>query len=96
MQIEDEEEGSSSSSMSMYNLDSNKEDSDVPSHRSPTIIVNDAPLPMHLEKVHSSSVIEKIPYDRDLMIQEEDNPSSYNIKEIFDSFTFNLYKKEVS
>ena len=30
------------------------------------------------------------------MIQEEEHPSSYNIKEIFDAFTFNLYKKEVS
>ena len=30
------------------------------------------------------------------MIHEEENPSSYNIEEIFDAFTFNLYKKEVS
>ena len=30
------------------------------------------------------------------MIQEEDHPSSYNIEEIFDSFTFNLCRKEVS
>ena len=32
IRIEDEEEGSSSSSMSMYSLDSKKEDSDVPYH----------------------------------------------------------------
>ena len=30
------------------------------------------------------------------MIQEEEHPSSYNIEEIFDAFTFILYKKEVS
>ena len=30
------------------------------------------------------------------MVQEEDHPSSYNIKEIFGAFTFNLHKKEVS
>ena len=34
--------------------------------------------------------------ERHLVIQEEENISSYNIKEIFESFTFNLYKKEVS
>jgi hypothetical protein len=40
--------------------------------------------------------MEKIPFERHLMIQEEEHPSSYNIEEIFDNFTFNLYKKEVS
>ena len=30
------------------------------------------------------------------MVQEEDHPSSYNINEIFGSFTFNLHKKEVN
>ena len=29
------------------------------------------------------------------MIHEEENPPSYNIEEIFNAFTFNLYKKEV-
>ena len=28
--------------------------------------------------------------------QEEEDPSSYNIDEILEAFTFNLYKKEVS
>ena len=56
VRVKDEEEGSSSSSLSMYNLDSDNEDSDVPSHRSPTIILHDAPLPIHLEEVHSSPV----------------------------------------
>ena len=30
------------------------------------------------------------------MIHEEENPSSYSIEEIFEAFSFNLYKKEVS
>ena len=30
------------------------------------------------------------------MIHEEENPSSYNIEEIFDAFTFNMHKKEES
>ena len=30
------------------------------------------------------------------MVPEENHPSSYNIKEIFGSFTFNLHKREVS
>ena len=63
IRVEDEEEGSSSSSMSMCNLDSNNEDLDVPSHWSPIVIVNDGPPHMHLEEVHSSLVMEKIPYE---------------------------------
>ena len=94
IKIEEVEESSSSSSMPMYNLDSDKEDSEVPSRRSPTLI--EAPLPEHLEEVHSSPVMEKIPSERHSVIHEEENPSSYNIEEIFDAFTFNLYKKEVS
>ena len=97
IRIKDEEESSSSSSsMSIYNLDSNNEDSKVQSHRSPTLILQDVPLLGHLEEVHSSPVTEKIPYERHSVIHEEENPSSYNIEEIFDAFTFNLYKKEVS
>ena len=80
----------------MYSLDLDKEDLDVPSHWSPTLILQDVPLPVHLEEVHSSLVMEKILFERNLIIQEEENPSSYNIEEIFDDFTFNLYKKELS
>ena len=78
--IKDEEEESPSSSISMYILDSNKEDSNVPSHQSHTIIPHDAPLPMHLDEVHSSPVMENILYEIHSVIQEEDHPSSYNIK----------------
>ena len=54
--VEDCEEGSSYSSMSMYNLDSSEEDSKFISNRSPTIVLHDAPLLMHMEEVHSSPI----------------------------------------
>ena len=77
-------------------LDSDQEDSTMPSHRSPTLILQDAPLPVHLEEVHSPPVTEKISSERHSVIQEEEHPFSYNIEEIFDAFTFNLYKKEIN
>ena len=82
--------------MSMHRLDSNNEDSKVPSHLSPTLILQDVPLPRHLEEVHSSLVTEKISSKRHSVIHEEKHPSSYNIEEIFDAFTFNIYKMEAS
>ena len=96
IKIADEEEESSSSLTSMYSLDLDKEDSHVPSHRSPTVVLHDASLPMHLEEFHSSSVTEKISFERHLVINEEDHPPIYSIEEIFDAFTFNLCKLEVS
>ena len=80
----------------MYSLDSDKEDLDVPSDRSPTLIIQDAPLPVNLEEVHSLPFTEKVPSGRHSVIQEEEHPSSYKIEEIFDAFTFNMYKKDVS
>ena len=65
------------------------------SHRSLTLILQDVPLPIHLEEVHSSPVIEKIMCERRSVIQEEEHPSNYKIEEISNAFTFNLYKKEV-
>ena len=77
-------------------LNSYQEDSDVPSHQSPTLILQDAKFPKQLEVVHSSPVMEKILSERHSVIHEQENPSSYNIEEIFDVFIFILYKKEVS
>ena len=82
--------------MSIYNLHLDIEYLDVPYHRSPTFILHDAPLPMNLEEVHSSSVMENILSERNSVIQEENHPSSYNIDELFNAFTFNLWRKEVS
>lgn len=88
--VEDCEEGSSSSYMSMYNLDSNWEDSYFPSNQSPTFVLHDAPLMMLMEEVHSSPMTEKGSSERHYVVQEEDHLSSYNIKEIFGAFNFNL------
>ena len=57
--IEDGEESSSYSSMFVNILNSDQEYSDVTSHRSPTLILQEAQLPEHLEEVHSSPVMEK-------------------------------------
>ena len=73
IRIEDEESSSSSSSISMYNLDLYMEYLDVPSHPSPTLILQGAPIPVHLEEVHR--VIEKIPSERNSVIQEKEHPS---------------------
>ena len=80
--------------MFMYSIDFEREDSEVPSHQSSTLIEDQ--IPKNQEEVHSSPTTEKILFERHLVIQEEENPSSYNIEEIFEAFTFNLYKKEVS
>ena len=71
IQIEDVKESSSSYSMSMYNLDSDNEDLEVPSHRSPTLTLQNVPLPKNLEEVHSSLVTKKILFERHLVIHEE-------------------------
>ena len=51
---------------------------------------------MHTKEVHSSPVMEKVLSERNLVIQEEDHPYSYNIEEMFYAFTFNLCRKEVN
>jgi hypothetical protein len=55
--------------MSMHSLDSDREDSEVPSRRSPTLI--EGRLPEHLEEVHSSLVMKKIMSKRHSVINEE-------------------------
>ena len=65
--------------MSMYSLDSDREYSEVPSRRTPTLI--EAQLPENQEEVYSSPTMEKIPSERHLVIHEEENPSSYNIEQ---------------
>ena len=78
----------------MYSIDFDLEDSKVLSRRTPTLIEDQ--FPENQEKVHSSPTIDKIPYQRHSMIHEEENHWSYNIEQIFEALTFNLYKKEVS
>ena len=94
VRIEDEE-SSSSSSMSLYNIESERKDSEVSSHRPPTLVesqVRDKP-----KEVQSSLTTDNNPSERHSQVQqEEEDLSSYNIDEIFEAFTFNLYRKEVS
>ena len=95
VRIEVQEESSSSSSMSMYNIESEKKGSKVSSHRSPTML--EVQIPDKHKGVHSSTTTNKKPSERHSKVQEEEeDPSSYNIDEIFEAFTFNLFKKEVS
>ena len=68
IRVKDCEESSSSSSISMYNLDSDGEDSYVPSNQSPTVVLHDAPLPAHMEEVHSSPITKKVLSERHSMI----------------------------
>ena len=62
---------------------------------SPTLL--ELQIPDKHEEVHISIIIDKNPLERHSKVQEEEeDPSSYNIDEIFEAFTFNLFKKEVS
>ena len=91
----DDEESSSSSSMSLYNIESNEKHSEVSSWRTPTMIENQ--VPEQLDEVHSSLTMDKNQSKRLSQVQQEEEDSlNYNIDEIFEAFTFNLCKKEVS
>jgi hypothetical protein len=78
----------------MYIIDFDRESLEVPSCRYPTLI--EFQIPEIHEEVHSSLPTKKNPFERHSIIQEEKDPLSYNIEEIFEVFTFNLFKKEVS
>ena len=91
----DDEESSSSSSMSLYSIESNENHSKVSSRRTPTTIENQ--VPEQLDEVHSSPTTDKNQSERHSQVQqEEEDPLSYNIDEIFEAFTSNLCKKQVS
>jgi hypothetical protein len=79
IRIEACEEDSSSASMPMYKFDSDREDSNGPSNQSPTIVIHDAPLPMHLKEVHSSPIMEKVLCERH---STEDRYAKLSIKRI--------------
>ena len=95
VRIGDEDESSSSSSMSMYSIESSRKGLEVSSCRSPTLL--EVQIPNKHEEVHSSLTTDKNPSEKHSKVQEEEeDPSGYNIDEIFEAFTFNLSKKEVS
>ena len=62
------------------------------SRRTPTLI--EYQILDKLEEVHSSLTTDKVLFERHSKVQEEEDPSSYNIDELFEAFTFNLFKKE--
>ena len=81
--------------MSLYIIESNEKNSEVSSRRTPTMIENQ--VPEQPKEVHSSLTTDKNQSKRHSQVQwEEEDPLSYNIDEIFEAFTFNLCKKEVS
>ena len=89
----DDEKSSSSSSMSLYNIESNEKHSKVSSRRTPTLIENE--VPEQLDEVHSSLTTNKNQSERHSQVQqEEEDPLNYNIDEIFEAFTFNLCKTD--
>ena len=63
----DDEESSSSSSMSLYNIESNGKDSEVSSQRNPTMVENQ--VPKQLEEVHSSPTMDKNHSERHSEVQ---------------------------
>ena len=94
--VEDYEENLSSSSISMYILDSREECLEFLSIWNPTIVIHGTPLSLHEEEICISSFTKKFPSERHLVVLEDDHPSSYNIEEILGSFTFNFHRREVS
>jgi hypothetical protein len=77
VRIEDEE-SSSSSSMSLYNIESDEKDSEVSSRKTPTLV--ETQVSDKLEEVHSSLTTDKNQSERHSQVQqEEEDPSSYNI-----------------
>ena len=92
----DDEESSSSSSFSLYNIESNEKHLEVSSRRTPTMIENQ--ISEQLDEVYSSSTTDKNQSERHYQVQQEEEEDSfnYNIDEVFKDFTFNLCKKEVS
>ena len=67
--IEDVEESSSYSSISMHNINYDRKGSEVSSHQSPSLIEVQIP-----EGFHSSPPTEKNPSERHSIIQEEEDP----------------------
>ena len=66
--VKDCEEDLSSSSISMYSLDSGEEGSYFLSIHTPTIDRHNTPLLIHGEEVYSSPITKKVPSERHLVV----------------------------
>jgi hypothetical protein len=72
-----------------------KQSTSSSSKRTPTMVENQ--VLEQPEEVHNSLTTNKVHSERHSQVQqEEEDPLSYNIDEIFVAFTFNLHKREVS
>lgn len=84
----------------MYGIDYNDEGIVFVSSWTPSIIRKITPPLINDEEINSSPITEKISSERHFsvnsVIMKEQHPSSYNIEEIFGSFTFDLHRREVS
>ena len=78
--------------MYLYNIEIDGKYSEVSSRKTPNLVENQ--VPDKPEEVHNSPTTDKNQSGRHSQVrQEEEDPSSYNIDEIFEAFTFNLYKR---
>ena len=62
--IDDHYQDTSSSSISMYNLDYDDEGTEFVSIRTPSVVRQITPPPMNEEEINNSPVTEKIPFER--------------------------------
>ena len=89
----------STSSVSLYNIDSKKYDYDDASSQTPSLMKEDSSPHEQGEENNSSQDTINVPLERNCSnnvgILVAEGPSSYDIEEIFGSFTFHLHRKEV-
>ena len=98
--ITEQDSSPSTSYISLYNIDSKNDGFDDALSRTPSLMKEASSPHEQGEEINSSQAIVKIPSERNCSnnvgILVEEGPSSYNIEEIFSSFTFDLHRKEVS
>ena len=90
----------SSSSISMYNIDFENEDTTFSSSWTLSLRREITPPPEQGEEMYSSQATINIPLEKhcsnNSMVPEHECPSSYNVEGVFGSFTFDLHRRELS
>ena len=90
----------SSSSIFLYNIDSDNEDTACSSSQTPSPIREITPPPKQGEEMEGSQATVKIPSEKhcsnNLVVLKQEGPSIYNNEEVFGSFTFDLNEREVN
>ena len=94
MSIIEHDSSPSTSLVSLYNIDSENDDSDNALSQAPSLMKEDSSPHEQGEEIHSSQDTINIPLERhcsnNVGILVPKGPTSYNIEEIFNSFTFDL------